>query len=97
MPRHQEIVGEILGTDYANSLIKAIGVSEIIMALWIFSGIKSRLNAILQITVIGTMNILEFLLVPELLLWGRFNILFAMLLIFTIYNNEFVLKKKLAV
>lgn len=96
VPRHQEIVGEILGIDYAGGLTKAIGISEIIMALWIFSGIKSRVNAILQITIIATMNILEFLLIPELLLWGRFNILFAALMVLAIYYNEFVLKRKLA-
>ena len=96
VPRHQVIVGEILGANHAGMLTKAIGVSEIMMAVWIFSGVKSRLNAILQITVIATMNILEFILVPELLLWGRFNILFATLLILVIYYNEFVLKRKLA-
>ena len=91
VPRHQEIVGSILGGDYAELLTKAIGVSEIIMALWILSGI----NAILQITIIATMNILEFILVPEWLLWGRFNILFATLLLLIIHYNEFILKRKL--
>ncbi len=43
--------------------------------------------------VIGIMNILEFLLVPQLLLWGRFNLVFAILLIVLIYYNEFTLKK----
>ena len=94
VPRHQEIVASILGGDYAELLTKAIGVSEMIMALWIFSGIKSRVNAILQISIIATMNILEFILVPELLLWGRFNILFATLLLWIIYYNEFILKRK---
>ncbi len=97
MPRHDEIVGEILGAEYARILTLAIGASEIAMAIWIFSGIKSRLNVILQIAIIATMNVLEFALVPELLLWGRFNILFATCLIFIIYYNEFVLKRKLTV
>lgn len=95
VPRHQEIVSEIIGPDYAPILIKAIGFSEILMAIWILSRIKSRTNAILQIMVIATMNILEFILVPHLLLWGRLNIIFAMLLIAIIYYNEFVLKKQL--
>lgn len=94
-PRHQEIVGEILGTDYAVLLTKAIGVSEIVMAIWVFSGVKSRLNVILQIAIIAVMNILEFLLVPHLLLWGRLNILFAALFLLGIYYNEFILKRKL--
>ncbi len=42
--------------------------------------------------VISTMNILEFLLVPQLLLWGRFNIVFAVIFIALIYYNEFKLK-----
>lgn len=95
VPRHQEIVSEILGSANASILTKVIGVSEICMAIWIFSGIKSRYNAILQIAIIVTMNILEFSLVPHLLLWGRFNIIFATLMILTIYYNEFVLSKKL--
>lgn len=96
VPRHQEIVSEIIGPDFATILIKAIGFSEILMAIWLISGIKSRTNAILQIMVIAIMNILEFLLVPHLLLWGRLNIIFALLLIAIIYYNEFVLKKQLS-
>ena len=65
------------------------------MALWILSGIKSRLNTLLQIAVITVMNTLEFILVPGLLLWGRFNALFALLLILVIYYNEFHLKPKI--
>lgn len=95
VPRHQEIVAAILGTDHAAIITKAIGLSEIIMAVWIFSGVKSRFNAILQIAIIATMNILEFILVSQLLLWGRYNILFAVLLMGVIYYNEFVLKRKL--
>jgi len=44
--------------------------------------------------VIGIMNILEFLLVPQLLLWERFNIVFAVMFIALIYYNEFKLKKR---
>jgi hypothetical protein len=94
VPRHQEIVGAILGNDYAEILTILIGVLEIAMAIWVISEIKSRVNSILQITIIGLMNILEFILVPELLLWGRFNILFASIIILVIYYNEFILKKK---
>ena len=97
VPRHQEIVEEILGAEHAVLLTKTIGVSEIIMGIWVLSGIKSRFTTILQIGIIGLMNILEFILVPELLLWGRFNILFATLLILGIFYNEFILKRKLLV
>ena len=38
------------------------------MAVWILSGIKSRLNAATQIVVVGVMNVLEFILAPD---WGE--------------------------
>lgn len=94
VPRHQEIVSEILGATYASPLTKAIGISEILMALWVVSGIKSRINAVLQIVIIATMNIMEFMLVPQLLLWGRLNLVFALLLVAIVYYNEFVLKEE---
>ncbi len=95
VPRHQQIVARILGDQYADVLTLLIGVSEILMAAWVLSGIKTRLNAIVQITIVATMNIIEFNLAPDLLLWGRFNSIFAMMLIVLIYYNEFVLNKKL--
>ena len=57
VPRHQEIVARILGNEHARLLTILIGVAEIIMAIWILSGIKTRLNAIAQILVIAAMNI----------------------------------------
>ena len=94
VPRHQEIVATILGQEHARLLTVAIGISEVLMGVWILSGIRSRLNAIFQIAVIAVMNAMEFILVPGLLLWGRFNALFALLLILVIYYNEFHLKPK---
>jgi hypothetical protein len=96
VPRHQEIVASILGDAHARLLTLLIGLSEIIMAIWIVSGINSRLNSISQILIIAAMNVLEFFLVPELLLWGKFNALFAFMFILLIYYNEFHLKNKLA-
>ena len=96
VPRHQEIVARILGNGNAGLLTKAIGLSETAMAVWVLSGILTRLNAITQITVIATMNVLEFILAPDLLLWGRLNALFAFLFILLIFYNEFHLKNKLA-
>lgn len=96
VPRHQEIVSQILGYDYAGFLTKTIGLAEVLMAIWILSGIKTRLNAATQIIIVATMNVIEFILVPELLLWGRANALFALLFILIIYYNEFVVNKRLA-
>ena len=95
VPRHQEIVASILGNDHARLLTIVIGFSEIAMAVWILSGIRRRLNAIAQIIIIAAMNALEFILVPDLLLWGRFNALFAFLFILLIFYNGFYGKNKL--
>lgn len=92
VPRHEEIVAAILGQEHARLLTMVIGISEMLMAVWILTGIRSRLNAIVQMLVIAVMNTLEFILVPHLLLWGKFNALFALLLILVIYYHEFYLK-----
>lgn len=96
VPRHQEIVWKITHFDRASAAILTIliGFSEIIMAVWIVSGYKSKLNAIIQIIVVATMNILEFILVPELLLWGKLNSVFAVLFIAVVYLNEFYFNRK---
>jgi hypothetical protein len=64
------------------------------MAVWILSAYKTRLNTIVQITVVATMNTLEFILVPDLLLWGKLNSLFASIFILVVYFNEFYLNNK---
>ena len=95
VPRHEQIVARVLGEDYSRPLTILIGLSEIIMAVWVLSKFKSKLNAITQILVVATMNTLEFILIPDLLLWGRLNSLFALFFISLVYYNEFVLNKKL--
>jgi hypothetical protein len=95
VPRHQQIVAHILGSKYSQVLTIIIGLSEIAMAIWVISRLKSRLNAIVQIIIIATMNTLEFILVPDLLLWGRYNAFFALLLIIVVYLNEFYINKRL--
>ena len=94
VPRHEQIVARILGTEFSKQLTILIGISEIGMAIWFLSGIKSRLNAIAQIAIVATMNILEFILVPDLLLWGKLNSIFAFLFICVVYFYEFHLNKK---
>ena len=94
VPRHEQIIAKILGDHYSGTFTILIGLSEIIMAVWILSGYKSKLNAIAQIVVIASMNALEFILAPDLLLWGKLNSLFAFLFILVIYFNEFFLNKK---
>lgn len=89
VPRHRQIVGEILGEGYAPILTTLIGFAEIGMAAWILLGWWPRLNAVTQIAIIATMNVLEFILVPHLLLWGYLNSLFAFMFILLIAGNEY--------
>ncbi len=91
VPRHTEIVAHILGRNFARPLTILIGCSEVLMAVWVLSGIKARWCAIAQAVIIATMNILEYSLVPDLLLWGHLNIVFAFAFIALILYNEFVL------
>jgi hypothetical protein len=95
VPRHHLIVARILGREYSSLITFTIGIAEITMAIWIITRIQPKLNAIVQILIIGTMNTLEFLLAPDLLLWKRFNAVFAFLFICLIFYNEFILKKKI--
>ncbi|MCS6819473.1 MAG: DoxX-like family protein [Chitinophagales bacterium] len=95
VPRHEQIVARILGSDFSRTLTILIGLSEMVMAIWVLTKFKSKLNAITQMTVVAMMNILEFILAPDLLLWGRFNAFFALLFIGLVYYNEFVLNKHL--
>ncbi|WP_437362425.1 DoxX-like family protein [Olivibacter jilunii] len=92
-PRHEQIVGRILGHEYAKPLTVLIGFAEIAMAVWVLARLKPRLNAITQMVLVASMNILEFILAPDLLLWGRLNIVFALMFVGLVYYNEFILKE----
>lgn len=93
VPRHREIVARILGDEYASTLTPLIGVAEVLMVIWILSGVKSGWNALAQILIIAMMNLLEFLLAPDLLLWGKANAVFALMFIGLVYYKEFILHK----
>lgn len=91
VPRHQEIVARILGNEYAWTLTKLIGIAELVMFIWVFSRFKSRWSAIAQMTVVTIMNLIEFALARDLLLFGPLNLLFASLFIFFVGFTEFFL------
>src|SRR5687768_21327 len=71
VPRHQLIVSRITTDEYALLLTRLIGISEIAMAVWILSAVKARSSVITQITLVATMNVIEYFVVPDLLLFGR--------------------------
>lgn len=94
VPRHEEIVAKILQTYYSRQLVVIIGLLEIAMAICILSGYKTKINAIVQIVIVATMNTLEYFLAPDLLLWGKLNSFFAFVFIAVVYFNEFYLNNK---
>lgn len=96
VPRHQEIVARILGDSHAEFLTLGIGVSEVFMAIWILSRIWPKLCVATQIIVVLTMNTIELILAPDLLLFGRLNFVLAVGFVVLVYYNEFVLAKRLA-
>lgn len=77
-PRHAEIVARILGDTHAAALTRLIGAGEIVLGLWILSRRHWRWSAAVQIALVLTMNVIEFLLAPDLLLFGRWNALVAL-------------------
>jgi len=93
VPRHEAIVARILGPAYAGPLTRLIGLAEIGMAVWLLSGIKRRWCVLAQMALVATMNTLEYVLAPDLLLWGRANALFASLFVGLLYCYEFVLPR----
>lgn len=92
VPRHEQIVARILGDTYAHPITVLIGFSEIVMGLWVLSGYKSKFNAIVQIVIVISMNILEFCLAADLLLWGKLNAFFALLFALFVYYVAFYWK-----
>ncbi len=94
VPRHEEIVALILGPRYAFEFTKIIGFLEVLMCIWILSRFKSRTCAIIQIAVILLMNVIEFINAPQLLLFGKMNLFFAVLFSILIYITEFRLKSE---
>jgi hypothetical protein len=88
VPRHEDIVARILGGTFAHEITLLIGFSEMAMACWVWSKIYSKLSAWTQIALVGTMNILEFLLARDLLLWGAFNSIFALAFMAFVYFSN---------
>jgi hypothetical protein len=68
IPRHQLIVGKILGDANAGLATKAIGVLELLLGLWAFSGWERVGCAVAQTLVIVGMNALEIFLAGDLLI-----------------------------
>lgn len=94
VPRHEAIVGEILGADNAVWLTPLIGFGEMCLAVWIATGYHRKVSAAIQILLVIAMNILEFTLAVDHLLWGPLNFIFALLFCALVYCNGFILKQR---
>lgn len=93
VPRHEGIVARVVGDYYARPLTFVIGLSEILMCVWVLLPKNRKFNVFVQVVIVLSMNVIEFIIAPDLLLWGRFNILFALTYSAVIYYNEFILLK----
>ena len=93
VPRHEQIVSKIICSTYSIEITVIIGVLEILMAIWIITDFKKQLNTLIQISIIAVMNLLEFFMTSDLLLWEKFNLLFAIIFIIVIYYNNLKSKK----
>ncbi len=68
IPRHRAIVARVLGERYADAATKLIGVGEIAIGLWVFSGWQRLPCAALQTVALVSMNVLEIALAADLLI-----------------------------
>ena len=68
IPRHRLIVGKILGPANAGNATKIIGLLEVLLGLWVFTGWQPVPCAVVQTAAIVAMNALEIFLAAELLI-----------------------------
>ena len=68
IPRHRLIVGKILGAAKAGFATKSIGLLEVLLGLWAFTGWQPIGCAVVQTAAIVAMNTLEICLAAELLI-----------------------------
>jgi hypothetical protein len=68
IPRHRLIVGKILGAANAGITTKVIGLLEVLLGLWAFTGWQPLECAVVQTVAIVAMNTLEIFLAGELLI-----------------------------
>ena len=68
VPRHREIVAEVLGGEIAPSITVLIGLAETALGLWFLIGFLPRICAVFQTVAIVSMNALELIYARSLLL-----------------------------
>ena len=68
IPRHRLIVAKILGDANAAQATRAIGLLELLLGIWVFTGWQPVACAGVQTAAIVAMNCLEILLARKLLI-----------------------------
>jgi hypothetical protein len=68
IPRHRLIVGKILGTANAGVFTKVIGLFEVLLGIWAFTGWQAVGCAAVQTAALVIMNTLEIIFAEELLI-----------------------------
>ena len=68
IPRHQLIVARILGERAARPATKLIGCAEVLLGVWVFTGVLRVECAAAQTLAIVAMNALEIVLARDLLI-----------------------------
>ena len=68
IPRHRQIVARILGDGFAEPLTLAVGLLEVLLGVWIFTGRKRPICALVQTLAIVGMNTLEIVFADDLLI-----------------------------
>lgn len=96
MPRHQEIVGEILNLESPYFLSIFIGIGESLLAILILLNWQPKAVAISQVGLILIMNLIEFMLVPEMLMFGKWNLFLAFILSLAILANQNIIPNSIA-
>ena len=94
VPRHLEIVGRMLGEEHAVAITRAIGLGEVALALAIWCGLWPRWLAATQVALVLAMNVMEFFLAPDLLLWGKMNSVYALIFAAVVFVNEWLINPK---
>ena len=68
IPRHRQIVERVLGKNVGHSATIAIGILEVLLGIWVFSGWQRVGCAVVQMLAIVGMNTLEIILAADLLI-----------------------------
>ena len=83
LPRHREIVARVVGEESATPVTKLVGLGEVLLGLWTWSGRARKACATTQTAALVSMNTLEISRADDLLISARGMLLLNALLIAT--------------